>query len=80
MSTLEIKVLRKKKLDKELSLKVTKNEASERIFVEFSSKDGKMVLQRSFQDTYHGRLDADSFGESIKSIDELSAHFKAKRI
>lgn len=79
MATLENKVLRKKKIDKELSLKVTKNDAAERIFVEFSSKDGKMVLQRSFQDTFHGRTEAGVFEESIKSINELVAHFERNR-
>ncbi len=76
MSLLDIKVLKKKKLDKDLNLKVTKNEASERIFVEFSSKDGKLVLQRSFQDTYMGRMEADRFQDTFKSIDDLKTYFK----
>lgn len=71
LPNLEYKLLKKKKLDKELTLKVIKHEASERIFVEFSSKDGKMVLHKSFQDTYLGREEASAFEESIKSIDEL---------
>lgn len=78
MASLDIKVLRKKKLDKELNLKVYKNEASERIFVEFSSKDGKLVLQKNFQDTYYGRKDAEEFEEKFKSIEELKTYFKVK--
>jgi hypothetical protein len=73
--SLDNKILRKKKLDKELTVKVIKNEASERIFVEFTSKDGKMILHRSFQDTYYGREDAKAFENSFKSIDEFEAYF-----
>lgn len=75
MSILDTKVLKKKKLDN-IILKVSRNEASERIFVEFSSKDGKLVVQRSFQDTYHGRLEAAKFEERFKSFDDLKSHFK----
>jgi len=71
MSLLDTKVLRKKKLDKELNLRVFKNEASERLFVEFSSKDGKMVVQKSFQDTYSGRIEAKVFEDAFKSIEDL---------
>ena len=78
MSQLDVKVLKKKKLDKDLSLKVTKNDATERIFVEFSSKDGKLVIQRSFQDTYYGRLEADKFEESMKTIEDFQSYFASK--
>jgi hypothetical protein len=79
MGNLENKVLKKKKLDKELNLKVLVNNASERILVEFSSKDGKMVLQKSFQDNYYGRQDAKAFETSIKTIEDLKEHFDKKR-
>jgi len=78
MSQLDIKVLKKKKLDKELNLKVTKNDATERIFVEFSSKDGKLVVQRSFQDTYYGRLEAEKFEESMKTIEDFQLYLVNK--
>lgn len=74
--SLENKVLRKKKLDKELLLRVYQNDATERIFVEFSSKDGRMILQKSFQDTFYGRQEADVFENSIASIEELRARLK----
>jgi hypothetical protein len=80
MSLLDVKVLRKKKVDKDLNVKVSQNEASERIFVEFSSKDGKLVVQRSFQDTYLGRKDAAAFEESFKSFDDFRAHFVEKGV
>lgn len=78
MASLDIKIIRKKKMDKELNLKVYKNEASERIFVEFSSKDGKMVLQKNFQDTYYGRKEAEEFEGKFKTIDDLKTYFKVK--
>lgn len=75
--SIETKVIKEKKLDKErLFLKVSKNEAAERIFVEFSSSDGKIVLQRSFQDTYYGREEAKAFEKKFKSLDSLRSHFK----
>lgn len=78
MTILETKVLKKKKLDKELTLKISKNDASERIFIEFSSKDGKLIVQRSFQDTYYGREEAKAFENNFKSIEELKAYFDSK--
>lgn len=78
MSGLDNKVIRKKKLDKELTLKVLHNEAAERIFVEFSSKDGKLVLQKSFQDNFYGTRDAKAFEVSLKSIDDLREYFRRK--
>lgn len=79
MSGLENKVIRKKKLDKELTIRVLRNEAAERIFVEFSSKDGKLVLQKSFQDNHYGRKEVKVFEESLKSIDDLKEYFRCKR-
>jgi hypothetical protein len=72
------KVLKKKKLDKELTLKITKNEMSERIFVEFRSDDGKLVLQKSFQDNYSGVAQAEEFSKSIKSLKDLRNYFGMK--
>jgi len=78
MSGLDNKIIRKKKLDKELTLKVLKHEAAERIFVEFSSKDGKIILQKSFQDNFHGNKEAKAFENSLKSIDDLKEYFRRK--
>lgn len=79
MANFENKILKKKKLDKELTLKVTQNEMSGRIFVEFASETGKMVLQKSFQNTYEGKKEADSFQKSIKSISDLKKYFGLKK-
>ena len=78
MGNLDYKVIKNKKLDKELSLKVSVNIAAERILVEFSSKDGKMILQKSFQDTYAGKLEAKKFEGSFKTMDDLKKHFGFK--
>lgn len=72
---IEVKVLEKKKLGKELALKVSLNEMSSRILVEFLSNDGKMVLQKSFQNTYEGKKESESFSKSIKSLTDLKKYF-----
>jgi hypothetical protein len=69
------KVLKNKKLDKEASLKITQNTMSGRIFVEFSSESAKLVLQKSFQNTYEGNKEAQAFSKSIKSIKDLRKYF-----
>jgi hypothetical protein len=69
------KVLKKKKIDKDLTLKITKNEMSDRIFVEFRSDDSKMVLQKSFQDNFLGNQAAEDFQKSIKSTKDLRKYF-----
>lgn len=75
MANFENKVVKKKKLDKELNLKVSKNEMSGRIFVEFTSEDGKLILQKSFQDTYEGNKESEGFQKSVKSIKDLRKYF-----
>lgn len=69
------KVLKNKKLDKELTLKMTQNLMSGRIFVEFSSESAKLVLQKSFQDTYEGNKAAQEFSKTIKSLKDLRKYF-----
>jgi hypothetical protein len=74
----ESKVIKQKKLDKECSLKVSKNEMGARIFVEFSTTDGKFVIQKSFQDTFEGRKKAKEFQNSIKNIKDLRKYLGVK--
>lgn len=75
MANYDSKVLKKKKIDKELTLKVTQNEMSGRIFVEFTSEDGKLVLQKNFQNTYDGKRESDLFQKRFKSINDLRKYF-----
>lgn len=76
---IENKQIRKKKLDKDTTLKVYLNESGQRIFVEFSTEDKKLFLQKSFQDTFEGRKESEAFQESIKSTKELKNYFKGEK-
>ena len=69
------KTVKSKKLDKDSSLKITKNEKAGRISVAFSSNDGKLVISKSFQDTYEGRKLMEEFSQSINSIEEIKNYF-----
>lgn len=75
---LENKVIKKKKIDKELTLRVMQNKAMGRIFVEFTSKDGKLVVQRGFQDNYDGNQLALAFQETFKSIKAFKEYLGIK--
>ncbi len=78
MANYESKILKRKVLDKELRLKVSQNEMSGRIFVEFSTENGNMVVQKSFQDTYEGKLEAESFQKSMKNIRDFKKYLGIK--
>jgi len=78
MAILENKVVKKKKIDKDLNLKITRNDASERLFVEFSSRDNKLIMQKSFQNNYHGRLLAEAFENSFQSFEQFQQYFDKK--
>lgn len=75
MADFEYKILKNKKLDKELTLKISQNEMSGRIFVEFSSEDGKLVLQKSFQNNIDGKKEANKFSKTIKNMNALKKYF-----
>lgn len=68
---MENEVLKNKKLDKDLNLKITKDPYLARIHVEFSSEDRKFVLQRSFQNTYFGQIEMENFSKSLKTVQDL---------
>lgn len=72
---MEIKVLRQKKLDDKTSLKITQSGLNGRIFVEFATNDGKLVLQKSFQNTAEGLEESKQFSKTIKSIKDLRKYF-----
>lgn len=78
--SLEHKVLKNKKVDKEkeLNLRVTEDTRGERIFVEFSTEKPRLKIQRSFQNTVFGKAEADDFAKSMKSVDDMKKHFKIK--
>ena len=74
----DFKTIKEKKLDKETTLKISKNNMSGRIFVEFNSKNPNIVLQKNFQDTIDGRKQAEDFSKSISTKNQLINYFSPK--
>lgn len=70
----ESKVLKEKKLDKDTKVKISKNEPRGRIFVEFSTADGRFVVQKNFADTIEGREQMKEFQNSIKNGKDLKKY------
>lgn len=77
---IENKQIKNKKVDKETTLKVYFNEAAQRIFVEFFTKDRKLVLQKNFQNNPQGIKDSEHFQESIQSTNDLRKYFGLSEI
>ena len=75
MDFLDYKLVKKKKLDKELNLQVLLNSSSERFVVEFFSKDRRIVLQKSFQNNFEGKNQMKKFQSSFKSMKDLKKYF-----
>lgn len=75
----DFKLIREKKVDKDTTLKVTKNIMSGRIFVEFTADNPRIVLQKNFQDSLYGKIKSEEFARSIKSIDQLREYFGLKK-
>ena len=76
--TTDFKTLKDKKLDKNTSLKIKKNLMSGRIFVEFTSVEPRIVLQKNFQDSLHGKQESEEFARSIKNTEQLLDYFGIK--
>ncbi len=71
----DFKLLKEKKLDKVTTLKVTKNIMSGRIFVEFTSIEPRIILQKNFPDSWDGKKKSEEFAKSIGSTEELREYF-----
>ena len=78
MGPMDFKLLKKKEIDKGVTLKVTKNIMSNRIFVEFISESPKLTLQKNFQDSLYGKIESEKFVKSISSLEDLLAYFRVK--
>jgi ribosomal protein S13 len=76
--SVDFKVIKSKKVDPETNMRVLRNDALSRIAVEFSSDTTKLKVQKSFQDTFQGRLDAEKFQKSIRSTKDLKSYFGIK--
>jgi len=70
------KVIKSKKLGKDAILQVSVNEISKRIFVDFSSADGRLKVQKSFQDNYQGKQEAKIFEKRFKSLTEIKKYLR----
>ena len=74
----DFKLIREKKLDKGTVLKVSKNLMSGRIFVQFTSENPRITLQKNFQDSLFGKMESEKFAKSITSTDQLKEYFGLK--
>ena len=80
MSLTDHRVVSDTKVDpsEELNRRVTVDGRGERIYVEFSSQNPRLKVQKNFQNNIFGKRQADAFAESMKSVADLKAYFKIK--
>jgi hypothetical protein len=76
----DFKLIKEKKVSKDVILKITQNLMSGRIFVEFSSQNPRIVLQRNFQDDIYGHMLSEKFAKSITSTNQLREYFGLKKV
>jgi hypothetical protein len=69
------KITKVKKLGKDVLLQVSVNSMSNRIFVEFSTIEGKLKVQKSFQNSFEGKKEAKEFEKKFKSLKDLRKYF-----
>jgi hypothetical protein len=70
------RVVKTKKLGKDALMQVSINEINRRIFVDFSSNDGKFKIQKSFQDTFDGKKEAKEFEKRFKTLNDLKRYLR----
>jgi hypothetical protein len=68
------RVLKEKKLGKDAIMKVSINEINRRIFVDFSSIDGRFKVQKTFQNTFEGEKEAKEFQKRFKTLNDLKKY------
>lgn len=71
----ENKVVKTKKLGKSVVLQVSENEYSNRILVDFSTIDGKLKIQKTFQNNFEGKKEAIEFQKQFKTLSDLKKYF-----
>ncbi len=72
------KVVKTKKLGKSVLLQVSENKHSNRILVDFSTIDGKLKVQKTFQNNFEGKKQAKEFEKRFKSLEDLKKYFGVK--
>lgn len=68
------KVIKSKKLGKDALLQVSINEMAKRIYVDFSSIDGRFKVQKTFLDNFEGKKNAKEFQKKFKNLDDLKKY------
>jgi hypothetical protein len=71
----ENKIVKTKKLGKSMVLQVSENEHSNRILVDFFTIDGKLKVQKSFQNNFEGKKEAKEFQSRLKNMIDLKKYF-----
>jgi len=77
-SNSDFTIIKERKVDKNTNLTIKKNIMSGRIFVEFVSKNPRLVLQKNFQDTFEGKRESERFSKSIRNTQQLKEYFGIK--
>jgi len=72
---LDNKLVKTKKLGGGLTMKILQNDVSGRIFVEFISGDGRLTLQKSFQNNLEGNKASLEFQERFTDLKALRKYF-----
>jgi hypothetical protein len=70
----ENKVVKTKKLGKSMVMQVSENEYSGRILVDFSTTDGRLKVQKTFQNNFEGKKEAKEFQKRFKSLGDLKKY------
>jgi hypothetical protein len=76
---IDFKLLKEKELDKNTYLRITKNNMSERIFVEFICVEPKLTIQKNFQGNHEGKKKSEEFSKTIKNTNQMLEYFGIKR-
>lgn len=71
----ENKIVKTKKLGKTVIMQVSENEYAGRILVDFSTIDGKLKVQKTFQNNFEGKKEAREFQKRFKSLGDLKKYF-----
>ena len=68
------KIVKTKNLGK-IVLQVSENEYSSRILVDFYTIDGKLKVQKTFQNNLEGQKEAKEFQKCFKNLSDLKKYF-----
>lgn len=72
------RVVKTKKLGKDAQVQISVNEVAKRIFVDFSSTDGRLKIQKSFQDNFLGKKEAKEFEKRFKNLSDIKKYLGFK--